>query len=258
MHYQDLKPVKFYKSLSNVKERYLNKCFLIEGQKAVNDLIKQHRSSIIEILVIEELAPNYRDLPVRVLTHKQISSISSNKTPQGVIALVSLPEKVTSPTLPESPGGHILLLEDIQDPGNVGTLLRTASAFDYSGAILTLKTADPFSPKVVQSSAGAVLSLWLRRTNNHLSMLKQLKAKGYCIVTADLSGNDDLAPLKNDKLILILGNESSGPGKEIMRISDHIVKIPINRQKADSLNVAICGAILIYLSRQNKNQNEFL
>jgi TrmH family RNA methyltransferase len=156
---------------------------------------------------------------------------------------------VYSDILPESPGPRVLFLEDIQDPGNVGTLIRTAAAFDFSGVILTEKSADPFSPKCVQSTAGSVLSLWLRRTKDCLGMVKELKEQGYFLLAADLNGKEDTTIFTGrHKLVLALGNEASGLSDEVLKMADYRLRLPTVREKAESLNVAACGAILMYLA----------
>ena len=160
-----------------------------------------------------------------------------------------LPRGAHSDALPEKPGGRVLLLEDVQDPGNVGTLIRTAAAFDYAGVILSERCADPFSPKSVQATAGAVLSIWLRRTGRYIDLLKRLKQGGYQVFAADLNGDDGPHIISNrDRLVLALGNEAAGLSSALLEISDHRFRIPVARDKAESLNVAASGAIGMFLS----------
>ena len=165
------------------------------------------------------------------------------------MAAVLLPPDTYSEKLPGDYSGRILLLEDIQDPGNVGALIRTAAAFDYSGIILTDKCADPFSPKCVQATAGTVLALWLRRTGRYLNLLEALRESGYSLVAADLNGTEDTSLLRRrEKLLLALGSEASGLSKGLLAAADHRFRIPIAGEKAESLNVAASGAICMYLS----------
>jgi TrmH family RNA methyltransferase len=140
-------------------------------------------------------------------------------------------------------------LEDVQDPGNVGSLIRTAVALGFSGIIMSEKCADPFSPKTIQSTAGTILSLWIRRTGDYLSLACSLKSSGYNLVATDLSGEENPSYLKeSDKLLLALGNEAAGLSEDVLKFADYKLKIPI-KDKAESLNVAACGAICMYLSR---------
>jgi TrmH family RNA methyltransferase len=165
------------------------------------------------------------------------------------MAVVRLPLDTYSDSLPEITGDKILLLEDVQDPGNTGTLIRTAAAFGFAGVIMTEGCADPFSPKVVQASAGSVLSLWLRRTVGAPGLVSNLKESGFVLAAADVNGTDGPALLSGrDKLVLALGNEAAGLSGEIMSLADCRIVIPTDRDKAESLNVAVCGAILMFLA----------
>lgn len=244
-----LKPLKWYRNLATRKGRLEAGAFLIEGDRAIRQIVNNNPGEIIEIVYTEELSHFYRKYPGRPVTDSQLRSICSTKTPQGIVAVVRLPVDAYSDRLPDNTGGRVLLLEDVQDPGNVGTLIRTAVAFNYSGVILTEKCADPLSPKCVQSTAGTVLSVWLRRTSRYLELVEELKNSGYCLIAADLGGVEDTSVLQcRDKLLLALGNEASGLSKEILTASHYRLRIPTIREKAESLNVAACGAICMYLS----------
>jgi len=244
-----LKPLKWYQKLATMKGRLEAGAFLVEGDRAIKQIIDSHPNKIIEIVTAKEPLPAYRNYPVRFVTESQLSSICFTKTPQGIIAVVHIPPDIYSDHPPENIGARVLLLEDVQDPGNVGTLIRTAAALDFSGVVLTEKCADPVSPKCVQSTAGTVFSVWLRRTANYLEMVKVLKKDGYFFVAADLDGVEDPSVLcGRHKLLLALGNEASGLSKSLLDMSDYRLRIPTIREGAESLNVAVCGAICMYLS----------
>lgn len=244
-----LKPLKWYKDLATKKGRSEAGAFVVEGRKAIEQIITVRPDSIVEILTNEEPEPVFTGYPIRRLTRSQFLSISSTKTPQGIMAVVKLPEEIYSDTLPESPGDKILLLEDIQDPGNIGTLIRTAAAFDFSGVIMTDKCADPLSPKCVQATAGSVLSVWIRRTPKYRDLVLSLQKSGYDIIAADLAGNEDTGVLgMGRKLVLGLGNEAAGLSPTLLDMATFRMRIPTNRRKAESLNVAVCGAIGMFLS----------
>ena len=244
-----LKPIKWYKNLATRKGRLEAEAFLIEGDRTIKQIISSNPDDIIEIVSTEELSPFYHKYSKRLVTDSQLRSICSTKAPQGIIAVVRLPLDMYSDKLPDNIGAKILLLEDVQDPGNVGTLIRTAVAFDFSGVILTEKCADPLSPKCVQSTAGTVLSLWIRRTPRYLELLKALNNGGYALLAADLGGTEDPSVLQYpNKLLLALGNEASGLSNSILKASRYRLRIPTVRGKAESLNVAACGAICMYLS----------
>jgi TrmH family RNA methyltransferase len=244
-----LKSLKWYKNLATKKGRLEAGAFLVEGARAIKQIINTHPDEIIEIITIEEPSPFCHNYSIRFVSDSQFRSICQTKTPQGIMALVNLPLDIYSGHLPENIGSKILLLEDIQDPGNVGTLVRTAAAFNFSGVIFTEKCADPLSQKCVQSTAGTILSVWIRRTARYLGLVEALKKNGYYFIVADLNGVEDLSILCcQDKLLLALGNEASGLSKPILNMANYRLKIPIIREKAESLNVAACGAICMYLS----------
>jgi TrmH family RNA methyltransferase len=240
--------LKWYKGLANLRQRLEAGAFLAEGERAISQIISNFPDHVIEILATEDHQHRYSDYPFRKLTESQLKSVSSSRTPQGVIALIRLPDNAYSDRLPPDPGEKILFLDDIQDPGNTGTLIRTAAAFDFSGILLTDKCADPFSPKCVQSSAGTMLSLWLRRTADYLKIIDTLRNTGYKLIATDLKGKDSPEIIKNqNKFMLALGNEAAGLGVNILKRADFRIRIPVNREKAESLNVAASGAIFMYL-----------
>ena len=246
-----LKSLKWYKKLATKKGRLEAGAFIVEGTRAINQIISSRPGEIIEILTIEEPLPVYSNYAVRFVNESQFRSICSTKTPQGIMAVVRLPVDIRSDCLPDDIGNKILLLEDIQDPGNVGTLIRTASAFNYSGVIMTENCADPLSPKCVQATAGTVSSVWLRRTTHYLELINTLRKSSYSLIATDLDGAEELTILsQQSKLILALGNEAAGLSKAILDVSDYRLRIPTIREKAESLNVAACGAICMYLSSQ--------
>jgi TrmH family RNA methyltransferase len=243
-----LKSLKWYRELGEIKGRVEAGAFLVEGEKAIDQILTTRPQEIIEIITVNEPPPAYRQYPLRTVSESQFRYISNTRTPQGTMAVVRMPEDIYSSRLPADAGDRILLLEDIQDPGNVGTLIRTAAAFDFSGAILTENCADPLSPKCVQSTAGSVLSVWLRRTSEYLEMVTPLKQRGYSLIAADLKGTDELSAIEHqDRLLLALGNEAVGLSRKLLDMADYRVNIPIARNRAESLNVAVCGAITMYL-----------
>jgi len=249
--YTPLQPLKWYRKLATRKGRLEAGAFAIEGDRAIRQVIASHPDEILEILTVEEPLPVYRNYAVRLLTESQFLSICSTRTPQGIMAIVQQSPDIYSEYLPEDAGNKILLLEDIQDPGNVGTLIRTAAAFGFSGVIMTENCADPMSPKCVQATAGAVLSVWLRRTAQYLELAVGLRKNGYYLVAADLNGVAESSILnQRSKLLLALGNEAAGISKELLDAADYRLQIPTIQEKAESLNVAVCGAICMYLSSQ--------
>jgi len=241
-------PLRYYRRLATRKGRLEAGAFAVEGERAVGQVVGSHPQAVLEIVSVEGMPSPFPRYPHRTLTEGQFRHISTSRTPQGILAVVRLPMETYSASLPPECGPKVLLLEDVQDPGNVGTLVRTAAAFGFTGIILTDKCADPFSPKCVQSTAGSVLSLWQRRTTEYLSMVGDLRHRGYFLLAADLDGDEDTTVCARDRLVLALGNEAAGLSADLIGIADYRLRLPTVADKVESLNVAACGAILMYLS----------
>jgi TrmH family RNA methyltransferase len=248
-----LKPLSWYKSLHDSIGRRESGAFLVEGVRAITQISCASPGAIKELLCAEdEIVPKVLDCPVRRLTRPQFKSVCLSRNPGGPLAVVAVPADAESASLPAAEhGDRILVCEDIQDPGNIGTLIRTAAALDFSGVLLSAKCADPFGPKAVQASAGTVLSLWLRRTKEFRRCIKGLVNAGFSCIAADVRGTETLLGLAPKRFALILGSEGGGLSGETLRLATHTVKIPINTKKAESLNVAASGAICMYLLTNN-------
>ncbi|MBN1368853.1 MAG: RNA methyltransferase [Dehalococcoidaceae bacterium] len=244
---QPLKPLKWYKALATTEGRRETGCFLLEGLKAISQVILAKPAAVKEIVAVEGCRPP-DGYPVRVVTCSQFEQISATRTPQGILAVAEIPEGTYSSRLTQPPGDRILLLEDVQDPGNVGTLIRTAAAFGFSGVILSAKCADPFSPKCVQSAAGSLLSVWLRRAEAYLDMAARLKQGGWRLVAATLDGESNLVLLQSSRLVIAMGSEACGLSQPCLELADCRFTIPMDRRRAESLNVAVSGGIAMYLS----------
>lgn len=244
-----LKPLAWYKKLATKKGRLAASAFLVEGQRAIAHIQHRQPEAIQELLTTSEDDQIGWPYPCRRLNGSQLQAICHTKTPQGLVAVVRLPRQTYDHQLPPSCGTKLLLLEDIQDPGNVGTLIRTAAAFQFTGVLLTEKCADPFAPKCVQASAGTILALWLRRTELCLDLVSQLQRRGYALVAATLDGQGHPAALYGqERLILALGNEGVGLSPAVRQAAQAQFTIPMHRDGSESLNVATSGAICMYLS----------
>lgn len=211
-------------------------------------ICKENPECITEALVHESCVEKWNFLKnIRTLTGRQFNLISNNKSPQGIIGVIALPADCYSAVLPEICGNKVLLLEDIQDPGNVGTLIRTAAAFNFSGLLFSKECADPFSPKVVQASAGSISAVWMRITDQFHKLAIDLKSKGFSIIASDMHGSCQSISSQKTEVVLALGNEGKGLSKKICDLADTVFTIPINTSSVESLNVAVAGAIGMYL-----------
>ncbi|MCK5148610.1 RNA methyltransferase [bacterium] len=241
-----MRSIKWYASLRKAKTRKSEGMFIIRDFRAVEQIVQNTPESIDEILYTDILPAWAAVFPARQVDTAQMKIISAAITPQGMAAVVKLPEDLYSNTLPTQPAQFILALDDVQDPGNTGTLIRTAAAFNFDGVLLNQGCADPFGPKVVQATAGALGSLWLRKTDRFIDIILELKDKGKTIIIADTHGTADPSILKqSSNVILCLGNEAAGPSEELRKLTDYSINIPMNTTKIESLNVAVSGGILM-------------
>jgi len=239
--------MKWYKKLSTGKGRLERGVFLVEGIRAVRQIVQHQPEAIEEVLCLGLPPADLQHLPISRIEQRHLAAITNTKSPQDVLAVVRFAPEVYARQLPGQVGSHVLLLEEVQDPGNVGALIRTASAFGFGGVMLSDKCADPLSPKAVQATAGTVLSLWLRRTAHYLDLLQTLRQNGYRCVVTDPHGVADPASLVSYKrLVLALGNEASGLSSALRQMADDCIKIPMCNA-VESLNVAASGAICMYV-----------
>ena len=220
--------IKDLMKLSLSKYSKEQRLFKIEGFHAL-EMAKQS-GTLLSVFTTEELPDLH--VPQYLVSKDIMESISSVKSPQGVICVCSY--------LDEMPikSNKVLLLDNIQDPGNLGTILRTALAFGYTDVILR-GGCSQYNEKVLQATQGAIFNL------NIIPFEDEDQLEGYEIIATEIKGSVDLSTVgKIKKHILVLGNEAHGVSKEFLEIADKRVRIDIN--EIESLNVAIAGAIAMY------------
>ncbi len=206
--------------------------FLVEGIKSLELAIQS--GLVKEVFTVKELdIPD--SIPQYLVNEMIIDKISFSKNPEGVVGVCSTLDNIKPKKFQK-----VVYLDNVQDPGNMGTIIRTALALDYDAVILSEDSVSIYNPKVVSASKGAIFSIPLL-----IGELSEFK-KDHVVVTSTLNEKsislDELPKLKN--FILVLGNEAHGVREEIINQSDMFVKIPI--QNIDSLNVSIAGGILMY------------
>jgi len=243
---QILRSAKWYKKLHLAKYRREEKMFLVEGFRAVQQVLESAPSSIDHIITSDPHLTVSAPCPVERVEEYFTDAISSDRTAQGTAALVRLPSGWDDEEVPSNPGSGILLLEDVQDPGNVGTLIRSAVAFGFSGILMSAQCADPFSPKAVHAAAGSMLSVWIRRTAGYLSTVSVLKQSGYCVVATDLSGTGDTRFSLESKIVLALGNEGNGISEALRETASSLYRIRMREDGVESLNVGAAGAVVMH------------
>lgn len=231
--------VKKIASLAEKKYRREYGEYLVEGVKCVDECIAAGKQVTL-IACTEELSGKYSN--AIVLSEELFSRISTEKSPQGVIASVKLPDATVKP-----PVGSCILLDRLQDPGNVGTIIRTANAAGYDDVYL-LDCADAYSPKAVRGAMGGLFHI-----NIHEGSEEQILSalEGISLICADMGGRDVFSFTPPEKYCLCIGNEGNGLSDEIKTMADYTIKIPM-RKSCESLNAAVSAAIAMYALKNNK------
>ncbi len=238
--------VKEARSLNDKKHRRFHAKFLVDGEKLVNevvcgaceiDKIFVDASRLADFGYILEKY-NGKVVPV---TAKVLASISENVTPQGIIAEVIMKE--TGEFLPE-PNEPILILDRIQDPGNLGTIIRTAAATGIYTIVL-IDTVDPYSPKVVRSSSGGVFYTDIFRMTES-EIISYTKKNNIELLVADMGGiNVFKNPIETSNFALVIGNEGQGVS-DTFKAEGKSVSLPMKSQM-ESLNAGISASVLMYV-----------
>ncbi|MFD1018979.1 TrmH family RNA methyltransferase [Thalassobacillus hwangdonensis] len=232
--------VKEWNKLKKRKGRKQTGSFLVEGFHLVEEAYNGGWE-VREVILREDVeAPDWlADTTVTEVSNQVFSAIADTETPQGIAAVIALRQE------PEIDFGRVLMVDAVQDPGNLGTLIRTADAAGYDAVILGNGTVDPYNDKVIRATQGSIFHIPILQ-GSLTEWTERLKADGVQVVASALEGaqpyNSSSDP---QKTALIVGNEGAGISPELLEIADERVYIPI-RGKAESLNVAVAAGILMY------------
>lgn len=221
--------VKYWNSLKEKKVRDKERRFLIEGDHLINEAKRQNL--IIETISVIDLAADY------LVTEDIMKKISSQTSISYNAAVVRfIPE--------DSISGNIIILDGIQDPGNLGTIIRSCIAFNFTTIILGDNSVDLYNPKVVRATEGMIFHINVLR-RNLVEFIPTLKNLGYKIVGTDVLNGVDIKNLKHDDITLVLGSEGQGMSKSVRELCDEFVYINMNKS-CESLNVGVAASILMY------------
>ncbi|MFU0252277.1 TrmH family RNA methyltransferase [Spiroplasma sp. Moj] len=256
MNYREINSTQneHIKLLAKLKEKKYRKEFnlaLIEGWNIIDEALQQN--IVVEILTTKANQPklkNFNNILLTIVPELILTKLSQSKNSQNIIGVVDLTKVKEQNNFQFNQ--NILLLENIQDPGNVGTLIRTGLGFGFTNIILYNHTVDLFNDKVLRASQGAIFKVAIKEID--LNEIKNFQLNQYKIITTGLNQKSvylqDCQFKQNDRYILALGNEGHGLSTTLQEISDYNVQIKINSQ-LESLNVAQAGTILMYeINRQ--------
>ena len=238
---------KYIQSLHHKKFRDTRHAFIAEGSKVVMDLLISQTFECVQLLGVQQwwheneaIVHKYYSGPWQVIESFELNKISALSTPNQVLAVFKKSEKI----IISSSGSISLVLDSIQDPGNLGTIIRTADWFGIPSIICSADCADIYNPKVVQSTMGSLGRVNILYTNL-LQWLRQNNTVAIYAATLDGSNVSMLKGLKEG--IIVIGNESKGISDEVMRRCTQKITIP-KMGKAESLNAAVAtGIILSYI-----------
>lgn len=246
--------LKNLRKLQQKKYRQEYGAYLIEGTKNVLETLEHTPTLVQQIILTHEYRENHPDLafpnsiPQTHCTSRDFQQISELVNPEGIACVASMPKTSLADLQQEK---IILILEDIRDPGNLGTIMRTAAWFGIRGMLL-LDGADPFQPKVVRSSMGALNHLIIVSSHEHGRDLEFLKRQGFTLVATRPETSAQSTPKTIQaipKIAVIFGNEARGTTPLVDNLAKQSLSIPKYGQ-GESLNVAVsCGIILSQLKQ---------
>lgn len=233
------------------RERREQGLFVIEGRKMLEEVLRDAPGAVAELYVTEEYMAfpeqekKLSGINYEVVSDEVMKAMADTMEPQGVLAAVHMPQYDKQELLKREEAVW-LALEDLRDPGNLGTILRTAEAAGVTGVILSRNSVDIYNPKVVRSTMGAIFRVPHFYTEDFLSELSELKRGGACLYAAHLAGTQEYdMPAYTGKTVILIGNEAGGLSSAAAEAADCLVKIPMEG-KAESLNAAVAAALLVY------------
>ncbi len=230
------KKIKELKKLNTKKYRKNTNSFLIEGEHLVLEAFK---TGVLNELIVSEDSSFKLDIKTSVMSKQVLKYISEMETPPLIMGVCSLlTEEIKY-------DGNILLLDNIQDPGNLGTIIRSAVAFNIKNIIMSNDCVDIYNSKVLRSTQGMLFKVNFKYTDL-LDEINKLKSNEYKILGTKVDNGTDINEYKkHSKIALVMGNESSGVSKQILENCDNYVYVRTN-EECESLNVAVATSVILY------------
>ena len=238
--------IKYFISLNDKKTRMNAKRFIVEGYHLVNEASK---TNLLEAIIStdEKELKKINNVKRYLVNDAIINKIATTKNPQNILGIVKMLDHNITNLLPIIKGNKtkLIMLDAVNDPGNLGTIIRTAAGLGYDGIIMSPNTVDLYNEKVIRSTQGVMFKIPIIKANLQevIKMLK--KEKVFCIGTALTNAKDVKHITKKDKFAICLGNEAKGISKEVLDNMDENVRIAMNND-VESLNVSIAAGIIMY------------
>ena len=243
--------VKHIKKLKDKKYRDMNKEFIIEGIKLIKEAIEEKAE--IKQIVICDNCQNSDIIPKELMyeiakyecvyvTEKIFKTISDVNTPQGILAIIG---RNTGEAEIDYTQDIIVALDDIQDPGNLGTILRTVDSIGLNQILVSKGTADSYNPKVVRSTMGAIFRVKIIECEDLEKTLREVKKQKFKLVVTSLQTEKSLYDIDFNRKVIVIGNEANGVEQKIQDLADEKIKIPM-LGKTESLNASVATGIVLY------------
>ena len=243
--------IKHIKKLKDKKYRDINKEFIVEGIKLIREAIEEKAE--IKQIVICDNCQNSDIIPKELMyeiakyecvyvTENIFKTISDVNTPQGILAIIA---RNTVEAEIDYSQDIIVALDDIQDPGNLGTILRTVDSVGLNQILVSKGTADSYNPKVIRSTMGAIFRVKIIECENLENTLKEVRKHKFEILVTSLQTENSVYDVNYNKKVIVIGNEANGVEQKIQDMADIKVKIPM-LGKTESLNAAVSTGIVLY------------
>lgn len=238
--------LKYYSSLKQKKYRQKENKFIVEGKRLVKDALVSKYECEIVIMSRSFADKNNpqsfsKHQRTEIINDKNYQKLTDTKSPQGISAVMLMFPAVLEISSDEK---LIIALENISDPGNVGTIIRTCDWFGVRSIIISPGSVDLYNPKVIRSTMGSLFHVNIFESNDFYDDLLKLKKKGMKILCSDMDGKNIFTYKGKESKVLVMSSEAHGPTESALKLSDDIVTIP-KQGNAESLNVASAAAVMI-------------
>ena len=248
---KDNELIKHIKKLKDKKHRDESNEYIIEGVKLIEEAVKEN-ARIKKIIVCEDTTRTY-EIPTHIMyefakyecvyvTDKIFASITQVTNPHVIMAII---EKGDTDAQIDYIQDIIVALDDVQDPGNLGTILRTVDSIGLNQIIVSKGTADAFNSKVVRSTMGAIFRVKIIEVENLPQAIKEMRRHHFKLMVTSLQTDNSIYDIQFNKKIIVIGNESNGVSKEIQEMADEKAKIPM-LGKTESLNASVAAGVVMY------------
>ena len=225
--------IKRYSKLLDKKYRDIEKMYLVSTDHLVKEALK--KNLVLEIFLLENCNNDYGK--VTIVKENVMRKLTNLKTLPKVVAVVKKEQE-------EEIRGNVILIDGLQDPGNLGTIIRSAVAFDIDTIILGDNTVDLYNEKVLRASEGMIYNVNIIK-RNLVDAIMELKLKEYTVLGTKVDGGKNIKDINFEKYAFIVGNEGSGISDELLNLCDEYIYINMN-PLCESLNVGIASSIIMY------------